>query len=188
MRDLFEAIEQLSALLAMRLEKAARRRGWASKAASRTTAPERGRLTHLVSTTLNLPQGLAATFVPRPEPDGDSWFIDIRRTDGVMRRSWADGLRVTRLGPNFALCQLAAPLSDEAVESMYDELARPGPSGVALWVRKVWAIRFGRMPMDISELLDRVKDADLLDQMHAAVLRAVDINEASGFVKQLAKT
>jgi hypothetical protein len=190
MRDLFEAIEQLSTLLAMRLEKAARKRGWATRADTRLHAPNghaRGRMVHLVSTTLNLPQGHAATFVPRPEAEGEAWPIDVRRSDGVMRRSWADGLRVVRAGPNFVLWYRDGVLRDEAIESLMDDLARPGPSGVAQWVRKVWAIRFGRMPVDLSDLLESVRDADRLDRMHAALLRATDESDAVQQVQQIAQ-
>src|SRR5438105_2999162 len=113
MRDLLEAIEQLSTLLAMRIEKAARKRGWACKPTTRSASPARGRFIHLVSTTLSLPQGQAATFVPRAEADGETWLVDIRRSDGVMRRSWADGLRVTSAGQTFVLTYYGAVLSDE---------------------------------------------------------------------------
>ena len=54
MRDVFEAIEQLSTLLAMRLEHAARKRGWATRpdAYTRTlNGQSRGRMVRLVATT-----------------------------------------------------------------------------------------------------------------------------------------
>src|SRR5438552_1030920 len=132
MRDLFEAIEQLSTLLAMRIEKAARKRGWASKPATRTSTPARGRFMHLVSSTVSLPQGQAAAFVPRPAPEADgSWLIDVRRSDGVLRRAWADGLRVTGAGQGFVLTYFGGVLSDESIDTLLDELCRPAPSGVA---------------------------------------------------------
>lgn len=190
MQDLFAAIEQLSAVLAMRLERAAHKRGWPCKSGTRAIAAGRGRQVHLISLMVSLPQGVAATFTPRPEPDGERWFIDVRRSDGVMRRSWQDGLHVARIGGpdgRFMMRQGDGLLTDEGIVALLDDLAKPAPTGVALWVRKVWAIRFGRLPLDISEVLDRVKDADVLDQMHAAVLRAIDADEAAALLKHLAQ-
>jgi hypothetical protein len=181
MRDICEATEQLTGLLAMRLENATRRRGWAVKPTGRVVAPSRGRLTHLVSTMVLLPRGDAANFLPRPEaePDGLRWLIDIRRSDGVMRKIWASGLEVARLPQGgYALHYQGAPVRDEALDAILDALAKPGPTGVALWVRKVWAIRFGHLPMDLSETLERIHDPDRLDQIHSAILSAVDRAEA----------
>lgn len=192
MRDVFDAIERLSALLAMRIENAARKRGWPTKTNGRTLSPMRGRLVALVGTTLLLPRGEAATFVPRPEAEGNSaaedarWVIDIRRSDGVMRKSWQNGVQVGRTASGtYALLLDGAPLSDESVDTWLEDLSKPGPSGISLWVRKVWGIRFGRMTVEISDLLERVQDADRLDQIHAAVLRAVDRAEAEASIVRI---
>ena len=186
MRDLFAAIEQLSALLAMRIERAAHKRGWPCRSSSRALGLGPGRQVHLISLTVSLPQGVAASFTPRPEPEGDRWHIDVRRSDGVLRRSWSEGLHVGKNDERFLLRYSGGLLTDEAVLTILDDLARPAPTGVALWVRKVWGIRFGRIPVELSEILDREKDADHLDQMHAAVLRAVDAKEAAALLQQIA--
>ena len=185
MRDVFDAIEQLSALLATQIEKAAGRRGWASRASTRVLGVGPGRQVHLIGVTVNLPQGVSAAFQPRPEPAGDGWAIDVQRSDGVARRSFAPGLRVGKAGGAYQVQHPDGALDEARIDAILDDLGRPGPSGVALWVRKVWAIRFGRMPLQVAELLDRVKDADRLDDMHGAVLRALDPQDAAAQLARL---
>ncbi|MCS6912017.1 MAG: hypothetical protein RMK29_00840 [Myxococcales bacterium] len=187
MRDLFDAIEQLGTLLAMRIERAAGRRGWACKVVPYQTSPAPGRVVHLVTLTLNMPQGFVASVVPRSEPEDGTWVIDIRRADGVTRRSWVKGLRVVRAGDTYVIHGANGILTDEQIDSLLDDLSRPGPSGLALWVRKVWAMRFGRLPVELSELLETTKDADRLDLMHAAVLRAVDMSDAAAQLWRIGK-
>lgn len=187
MRDVFEAIEQLSALLAMRVERVAAKRGWACRSETRVLGVGPGRQIHLISLTVSLPQSVAASFTPRPAPTGDGWTIDVRRSDGVLRRGYAEGVQVGTVGGQHQLLLGGAVLEGARVETLLDDLARPGPSGVALWVRKVWAIRFGRMPMEVGEILDRTADADRLDEMHGAVLRALDPQDARVQLERLTR-
>src|SRR5690242_8540129 len=105
MKDIFEAIEQLSALLSFRIENLARSRGWATKPYSWLVAPSEGKLIIVVATTVFLPEGAAASFTPRAEPvdGGTSWVIDVRRTDAVVRDAWSDGLSVMKNDRKYAL-------------------------------------------------------------------------------------
>ena len=127
MKDIFEAIEQLSALLSFRIENVARSKGWATKPYSWLVSPEEGKLVIVVATTLYLPEGLAASFTPRAEPvaGGASWVIDVRRTDAVTRAMWSDGLSVMRNDRKFALWHRQGQLTDDTISQILDELGRP---------------------------------------------------------------
>src|SRR5262245_4711331 len=104
MKDIFEAIEQLSALLSFRIENLARARGWATKPYSWLVSPTEGKLIIIVATTVFLPEGQAASFTPRAEPnDNNNWVIDVRRTDAVLRDAWSDGIGVVKNGQKYAL-------------------------------------------------------------------------------------
>lgn len=184
MRDLHDAIARLSALLSFRMENLLRKRGWAQKSVVFQVTPTPGRTIQLVAITLHLPRGEAASFVPRadPDPDGKSWAIDIRRNDGVRRRSYADGLRVALSDKGYVLWHNDKVLSDEQLEEIFEDLSRPGPSGVGLWIRKVWALRFGRMSMEVSAHLEAIHDATALDELHAAMLRVANQADAEAAV------
>jgi hypothetical protein len=127
MKDIFEAIEQLSALLSFRIENVARARGWATKPYSWLVSPDEGRLVIVVATTLYLPQGLAASFTPRAEPQAGQggWNIDVRRTDSVVREAWSDGLSVVKNDRKYVLWHRQGMLSDETLGTILDELGRP---------------------------------------------------------------
>src|SRR5688572_13577260 len=114
MRDLFEAIEQLSLLLSLRVARRAERKGWASKGTPFVTCPTPGRLLQLTVTLVHLPLGAAALFVPREaaEPGGEAWAIELRRTGSVLPESWSSGLCVERDGAHFGLRFHGALLSD----------------------------------------------------------------------------
>lgn len=182
--DVFEAIQQYSALLSFRLDESCKKRGWAVKPLSLLVTPQPGRTLQLVSVSVHLPRGDAASFNPRAqaEPDGKCWLIDVRRSDGVIRKSWAHGLRVALAGRGYLLLCPEQPLSDETLEAMLDELGKPGPSGVALWVRRLWGMRFGPMPLQVTLKLDAIKDVDRLDAIHRAILKADQQKDAEAAV------
>src|SRR4051812_16456004 len=100
MKDLFEAIERLSAQLSYRLEHIAKKASLAVHFSGYSVSPKPGVLVRLFNTMIHLPKGYAVSFNPRsqPEPSGESWHIDIRRNDGVARASWGNGITVRRLG------------------------------------------------------------------------------------------
>ena len=126
MKDIFEAIEQLSALLSFRIENQARKQGWATKPYSWIISPDEGKLVIVVATTLFLPEGLCASFTPRNEPlDGGRWPIDIRRTDCVIRDGWESGLSVAKTDKKFALWMGDTALSDDKLVVMINDLATP---------------------------------------------------------------
>ncbi len=184
MRDLFDGIQRLTALLSLRLENLSGKRGWAIKTNPYRLVPQAGTTLQLCGVTVHLPRGEAGMFVPREaaEPDDRTWQIDIRRSDGVLRKSFAEGLQVGPKDGNYILLLHGEALSDAAIEHILDDLARPGPSGVALWIRKVWGMRFGPMSMDTSTRLEAIRDVSRLDEIHATVMRAPDIREAEASI------
>jgi hypothetical protein len=122
MNDVFDAIERLSAELSLRVARLSSDRGWATKPYSAMVV--RGeRFKILVTTTVAFPFGFYASFAPRAEADGDSWSIDIRRTDGVSRSEWAVGLRVARVGKGYALVRQNDVLGDELLAQVLEALA-----------------------------------------------------------------
>lgn len=124
MRDIYEAIEQLSALLSFRIENVARERGWATRPYSWLLAPNPEKLCIVVATTLYLPEGVAASFTPRSSPadGGGVWQIDVKRTDSVVRDSWSDGLSVTRNEKKWVLWCRSVALTDQALAVILDDL------------------------------------------------------------------
>ncbi len=184
MTDPYQAIEQLSALLFYRLERSAKKRGWATKSAAWQIAPPGGRPITVVATTLHLPRGLSGSFIPRSQPeDGGGWLIDVRRSDGVVRQSFAYGLRLMQQQAAAVLAVNDQPLSEESLGEILDDLGRPGPSGVELWIRRLWAMRFGPMPVDLSARQETIRDVDQLDGLHAAMLRATHREEAEASLR-----
>lgn len=127
MKDIFEAVEQLSALLSFRIENLARSRGWATKPYSWLVSPSDGKLVIVVATTVYLPEGLSASFTPRAEPTtgGSTWQIDVRRTDSVVRPQWANGLAIVKQDQKFVLWNGQGVLSDDNLSSMMEDLGRP---------------------------------------------------------------
>lgn len=121
MKDLLEAIQALSIQLSERIGRVAASRGWAHKPYSWISA-EGDRFFQIVATTVSFPGGFHASFTPRHEATGGSWFIDIRRTDGRERQSWANGLRVAKADRGFALLGDAGPISDDQLGELIDEL------------------------------------------------------------------
>jgi hypothetical protein len=184
MQDLFDGIQRLTALLSFRLENLAGKRAWGLRTDSYRIQPPGGMAITLCRMTLHLPRGEAGTFVPRegPEPDGRSWLIDIRRSDGVLRKSFAQGLRALPKDGTYVLFRGDEVLSDGALNEIFDDLAKPGPSGVSLWIRKMWGMRFGPMAVETSTKLEAIRDVSRLDEIHAVVLRAADKKEAEASI------
>jgi hypothetical protein len=127
MKDIYEAVEKLSASLAFAIERVAGGKGWASKPFSMMAAPQPNRYIMLVSTSIHLPYYRSASFTPRyePEPSGKAWGIDIRRTDGVARDTWAGGLSVTRTEGKWTIMYGVITLTDEWLDGLLEELGTP---------------------------------------------------------------
>jgi hypothetical protein len=187
MRDLFDAIEQLSLLLSLRVGRSAERKGWASKGTPFSVCPAPGRSLQLTGTLVHLPLGAAMLFTPRegPEPSGEGWVIDLRRSGGVLPESWSAGMRVAREGSGWGIHFHGALLSDEAISALLDEIGLPEPSGMGPWLVKLWALRFGLPPDDLRERLAREDNIKRLDHIHAALQRAGNADEARASLEAL---
>jgi hypothetical protein len=186
MKDLYDAIEALSAQLALRIERCAKKRGYAVSLSSYSLRPQPGRLIRLHHTLVSLPGGYTATFAPRDtaEPDGETWLITIKRSDGVVRGSYEHGLLVRRTAPptdenggdasagetGFAVHHDGQPIYADHIERLLDDLQKPAPTGVAMAISRIWNVRFGRMPMSVVQQLDSMKNAEHLDLIYDALL------------------
>ncbi len=126
MKDIFEAMEKLSAGLAFSVQRVADRKGWASKPYSVMLAPSADRTIIVVSTSVHLPAYRSAAITPRYEPEnGQTWQFEVRRTDGVVRDTWAEGLTLAKSGGRFEILYGAIALTDESLEMMLDDLGVP---------------------------------------------------------------
>ena len=168
MKDIFEAIERLSAQLSYRLEHIAKKSSLAVHFSAYSVSPKPGVLVRIFNTMIHLPKGFAVNFMPRaqPEPDGQSWHIDIRRNDGVTRTSFSSGIGVRMLGEGFALTYDGRQLTGDDIHQMLNDLEKPGLSGMALSIARLWSMMYGRMPQHFATRLEAVRDVDLLDRIY----------------------
>ncbi|MSP60193.1 MAG: hypothetical protein EXR72_07590 [Myxococcales bacterium] len=127
MKDIFEAVEKLSALLSFSVQRVAGHRGWAAKPYSFMLSPATDRTIMVVSTSVHLPLYRSCGFTPHREPDdgGKQWGIDVRRTDGVARESWASGLTIRKTDGKFQLMYGAIALSDDQLNGLLEDLGSP---------------------------------------------------------------
>ena len=124
MGTIYEAIELWSANLYQQVRMLAGGRGWATRAFPYLFSPEPARFLSFTATTVNLPGGMGASFTPRSQPDGDSWIIDVRRTDGVVPSGAAGGIFLSQAGHDgYALHGALGELSDARLAQILDELA-----------------------------------------------------------------
>ena len=172
MKDLFEAIERLSAQLSYRLEHIAKKSSLAVHFSGYSVSPKPGTLVRLFNTMIHLPKGYAVSFNPRSqaEPGGQSWHIDIRRNDGVARASWGTGITIRKLGEAYALTYDGRQLVGEDIHKILGDLEKPGLSGMALSIARLWIMMYGRMPHDFSTRLEGIRDVDLLDRIYDALV------------------
>jgi len=126
LRDIFEAMEKLSAGLSFTIQRVAAKKGWASKPYSVMLAPSPERTIIVVSTSVALPLFRSAAIMPHYEPEnGQAWQFQVRRTDGVVRESWAGGLMLTKSGGSYEILYGAIALTDESLDMMLDDLGVP---------------------------------------------------------------
>jgi hypothetical protein len=168
MKDIFEAIERLSAQLSFRLEHIAKKSSLAVHFSAYSVSPRPGVLVRLFNTMIHLPKGFAVNFMPRSQPEADeqTWHIDIRRNDGVARASFSSGISVRKLGEGFALTYEGRQLTGEDIHQMLNDLEKPGLSGMSLSIARLWSMMYGRMPQHFATRLEAVRDVDLLDRIY----------------------
>lgn len=176
MKDIYEAIERMSAQLSYRLERVAQKKGFAVHYSGYNLCAPSGQIVKVFHSLVHLPRGYGASFVPRPqpEPDGESWHIDIRRNDGVSRSAWLQGLTM-RKSPageeeEWTIYMGGEPLHAERIAHLYSELEKPGPSGLHLAITRMWIMRFGRMPFELAQALESITHVDHLDLIYDALL------------------
>lgn len=185
MKDIRDEIERLTALLSFRVEHLAKRENRPIHFSSYAVAVRPGRLVQLFSTLLHLPRGYAATFMPRSQPESDgTWRIDIRRNDGVTRESWFDGIVVGSDGNEVTLLYKGRPLQMEDLERIVSDLTKPGLSGMALDINRLYRMFFGRMEQAVMESLDAIRDVDLLDDIYSALVSGKSQRVIDGLIGQ----
>ncbi len=176
MKDIYEAIERMSAQLSYRLERAAQKKGFAVHYSGYNLCTPSGQIVKVFHTLVHLPRGYGASFVPRqaPEAYGVSWHIDIRRNDGVVRTSWVNGMALKKAAEGseeaWEIIYNGEPLSAERIAQLYGELEKPGPSGLHLAITRMWIVRFGRMPFELAQALEVITHVDHLDLIYDALL------------------
>ena len=125
MRDIYEAAEKQSATLAMYVEHLARRRGWGARTLSGMLMEPR--LMMIYGASVLLPYGRAASFIPAraPRVDGDTWMIDIKRSDGVSRPQWNGGIAIKRLNGSYQMTFGNQLLDEATLSAMLEAIGEP---------------------------------------------------------------
>lgn len=172
MKDIFEAIECQSATLSFQLERRAQKKGYPVHYTGYTLSPSPGVLFKVYHTLVHLPRGSWANFQPRgtPEADGKSWYIAIKRSDGIVRASFAGGLWLRPHGEDWAVHYGAEPLNADHIDMLLEDLQKPGLSGLQLAISRLWTVRFGRMPFEMSQQLETLKNVDHMDLIYDALV------------------
>jgi len=190
MRDIYEAIEKLTVVLGLRIENAVRKRGWASKPVlERFDVPGPGRLAYPTRIALPLPLGNRVSFFPADAPSDDksSWKITVKRSDGVTRQSWADGLHVRQVDGGYQMFVRDEVMSETQFKQILDELSATGLSGHAATICKAYTSRFGAATADVFEVLFSAQYVEQLEQMHEAVLTGASQLEVEAELARLSK-
>jgi hypothetical protein len=124
-RDIFEAAEKQSATLAMYVEHLAKRRGWSARTLSGMLMEPR--LMMIYGASVLLPYGRAASFIPARSPrvDGDTWMIDIKRSDGVSRPQWNAGISIKRLNGSYTMLFGTQLLDEQTLANLLEAIGTP---------------------------------------------------------------
>jgi hypothetical protein len=124
-RDIYEAAEKHSATLALYIEHIARRRGWGARTLSGMIMEPR--LMMIYGASVLLPEGRAASFIPsrRPRVDGDTWMIDINRSDGVSRPAWNRGIAIKKLNGSYKMTLAERELDESTLAGLLEALGAP---------------------------------------------------------------
>ncbi len=125
MRDIYEAAEKQSATLAMYVEHPARRRGWGARTLSGMLMEPR--LMMIYGASVLLPHGRAASFIPAraPRVDGDTWMIDIKRSDGVSRPEWNNGIAIKRHNGSYTMMLGTRLLDEDSLSHLLEAVGTP---------------------------------------------------------------
>jgi hypothetical protein len=177
MGDIFEAIEQLSVVLSLRLENTVRKRGWAGRPIVErfeVRGPERSVFPVRIAVTAPLSHSI--TFVPADQPSEDcqSWAIAVKRSDGVIRRSFSDGLTVRKVENGHQMFVRHEVLSEPKFRQVIEDLAGPSLAGHAVTIAKAFKSRFGSLSADVYEILFTAQHQEQRELMHEAVLTGIN--------------
>src|SRR5437763_5197654 len=104
----------------MYVEHLARRRGWGARTLSGMLMEPR--LMMIYGASVLLPYGRAASFIPAraPRVDGDTWVVDVKRSDGVSRPEWNQGILIRKLNGSYALAMGNQILDEPALIVMLE--------------------------------------------------------------------
>jgi hypothetical protein len=124
-RDIYEAAEKQSATLAMYVEYLSKRRGWSARTLSGMLMEPR--MMMIYGASVLLPYGHAASFIPARAPriDGDTWVIDVKRSDGVSRPQWNNGVAIKRINGAYTLAVANAMLDEAGLDQILAALGSP---------------------------------------------------------------
>ncbi len=124
-RDIYEAAEKQSATLAMYVEHLARRRGWGARTLSGMLVEPR--LMMIYGASVLLPYGRAASFIPAKSPrvDGETWVIDVKRSDGVSRPEWNNGIAIKKVNGAYKLVVGTTELDENGLIKMLEAIGTP---------------------------------------------------------------
>src|SRR3954462_5754332 len=124
-RDIYEAAEKHSATLAMYVEHLARGRGLgASTLRGMLMEP---RLMMIYGASVMLPEGRAASFIPARmlRVVGETWMIEIRRSDGVSRPEWNGGIAIKRHNGSYTMLLGTTLLDETALTALLEAVGTP---------------------------------------------------------------
>jgi hypothetical protein len=130
MATVYDAIELLSVNLHEQIRMLTGARGWGCKAHPFLICPRPMEFKSYTGTSIHLPGGMGASFIPRSEPMGETWIIDVRRSDGKIPAKAQGGLMLMKSqgaadkdGIGWSLRSPSGPLTDAALSEILDDLA-----------------------------------------------------------------
>jgi hypothetical protein len=85
------------------------------------------RLMMIYGASVLLPYGRAASFIPARAPriDGDTWMIDVKRSDGVSRPEWNMGIQIKKLDGSYQLVVGTTQLDEAGLVKMLEAIGTP---------------------------------------------------------------
>ena len=76
----------------------------------------------------------------------------------------------------------------EDLERIVSDLTKPGLSGMALDINRLYRMFFGRMDQSVMESLDSIRDVDLLDDVYSALVAGKSQRVIDGLIRQTLET
>lgn len=109
----------------MYVEHLARRRGWGARTLSGMLMEPR--LMMIYGASVLLPHGRAASFIPAkmPRMDGETWMIDIKRSDGVSRPEWNGGISIKRHNGSYTMLLGSQLLDEQSLSNLLEAVGTP---------------------------------------------------------------